>query len=86
MADSNPDAQVIILRVNRRQNNLNEENVRLNTKARLNYMLCRRDALEIQRHKYLGIQSWYGGFLNTSRKLYGKKQHKIKKTKVGKTQ
>lgn len=86
MADSNPDAQVIILSVNRPQNNLNEENVRLNTKARLNYMLCRRDALEIQRHKYLGIQSWYGGFLNTSRKLYGKEQHKIKKTKVGKTQ
>lgn len=55
VADSNPDAQVIILSVNRLKNNLNEENFRLNTKARLNYMLCRRDAPEIQRHKYFGI-------------------------------
>ena len=55
MADSNPDAQVIILSVNRLKNNLNEENFRLNTKARLNYMLCRRHAPEIQRHKCFGI-------------------------------
>ena len=55
MADSNPDAQVIILSVNRLKNNLNEENFRLNTKARLNYMLCRRHEPEIQRQKCFGI-------------------------------
>ena len=79
MADSYPDAQVIILSVNRLKNNLNEENFRLNTKARLNYMLCRRHAPEIQRHKCFGIQSWYSGFLNTSRKLYGKSSIRLKR-------